>query len=225
MAMDGDRLAQLEEQIRSGSLFDCKLALDELAQGPSELVVPMLQRLLTGQDVLRRRFAVMGLGNHQTDDSFRVLTMLLEQEADHNVLAEAANSIFEFGEVAVPLLQELFHRNHNWLVRQTILSIMMEANDDEVLLDLIHAGLDDETQTVKEAAILAMGSVLKGPCHDRAVDVLATLSESSNWRDRWRAATTLCLASGERARDLLAKLKTDENHYVVAAALESNVAE
>ena len=223
--MDGDRLAQLEEQMRSTSLYECKLALDELSQCPSDLAVPVLERLLAGQDVVRRRFAVMGLGNHQTEASFQILKTLLEQEADVNILAEAANSIFEFGEPSIPLLQDLFLRSQNWLVRQTILSVMMEANNDEVLLELIRAGLDDEEQTVKETAILALGQVLKGPHHDAAVEVLARLSQSPNWRDRWRAATTICLPSGQQAKTLLPNLRNDDNHNVVAAALEAGLPE
>jgi len=221
--MDSDRLAQLEEQMDSNSLYECKLALDELSQCPSDVAVPVFERVLSGQDVVRRRFAVMGLGNHQTEESFQILKTLLEQETDHNIAAEAANSIFEFGERSIPFLQQFFHRNPNWLVRQTVLSVMMEANDDEVLLDLVRTGIEDEEQTVKETAILALESVLNGSYHDAAVEVLAGLSESSNWRDRWRTATTLCLASGERAKELLAKLKNDENHNVVAAALESEL--
>ncbi|MEM9152703.1 MAG: HEAT repeat domain-containing protein, partial [Cyanobacteria bacterium P01_F01_bin.3] len=61
--MDGDRLAQLEEQLRSGSVFQCKLALDELETCPSEQAVPVLQKLLDEKDVVRRRFAVMGLAH------------------------------------------------------------------------------------------------------------------------------------------------------------------
>lgn len=221
--MDSDRLTQLENDLRSGSLLASKQALDELASCPSDLVVPIFQRLLNENDVVRRRFAVMGLANHQTDDAFHVLKNLLEQERDHNILAEAANSIFEFGPVAIPLLQNLFHRNHNWLVRQSILSIMMEADNDDILLDLVKAGLNDDTQTVKETAILALGTILKGSQHDTAVDLLAELSNAPNWRDRWRAATTLSLASGEKAKNLRSKLQKDDHHRVVAAALDAGL--
>lgn len=221
--MDGDRLAQLEEQIRSGSVFQCKLALDELETCPSEQVVPIFQKILNEKDVVRRRFAVMGLAHHQTEESFEVLKRLLENEKDSNILAEAANSIFDFGPHTIPLLQAVFHRNDNWLVRQSIVSILMEANDDDALLDVVKVGIQDETQTAKETAILALGKVLKGPHHDEAVELLATLSSSPNWRDRWRAATSLSLASGEKAKTLLAQLKQDDHHRVVAAALDAEI--
>ncbi len=101
----------------------------------------------------------MGLGNHRSEASFQILKALLEQEQVQNVMAEIANSLFEFGDRSVPLLQTLFIRNHHWLTRQTIL---MESNKNAVLLSVIREALQDETQTVKETAILALGQVLKG---------------------------------------------------------------
>ena len=221
--MDSDRLAQLEFLFRNGSVYDRKLALDELAQSPSEAVVPILERLATSSDFLCRRFAVMGLGNHRTDQSFQILTNLLEREQDENVLSEIANTLFEFGDRAIPLLQNLFERNHNWLTRQTILSILMESDREDVLLTVIRQGLLDPTQTVKETAILALGRLLKGVYADEALNLLTELSNAEFWRDRWRAATVLSLSSSPRAKPLLAKLQKDQKHYVVAAALESGI--
>jgi HEAT repeat protein len=221
--MDSDRLAQLESLLRSGAIDQRKAALDELAGCPSDLVVPVLQRLATEPDFLCRRFAVMGLGNHRTDASFQALKNLLERETDPNVLAEIANSLFEFGEQSVPLLQHLFERTTHWLTRQTILSILMEAQQDEILLAVIRSGLKDETQSVKETAILALGVVLKGSLHTQALDLLADLAEAESWRDRWRAATALTLSPDPRAKSILVRLQQDQNHYVAAAALETSL--
>lgn len=41
--------------------------------------------------------------------------------------------------------------------------------------------------------------------------------------DRWRSATTLSLSHNAEAKRLLAILQRDENHYVVAAALEEGI--
>jgi HEAT repeat protein len=221
--MDINRLTQLESQIRSGAINQRKAALDELAQCPANLAIPILQRLAVDQDFLCRRFAVMGLGNHRTAASLQVLKDLLEQELDHNVLAEIANSLFEFGDESVPLLQKLFERNRHWLTRQTIISILMEANQDDVLLAVIREGLQDEIQTVKETSILALGSLLNRELHEEAINLLAQLAQATDWRDRWRVATALSLSSDPRAKLLLAKLQQDENHYVVAAALEAGL--
>jgi HEAT repeat protein len=221
--MDANRLSQLEALLRSGAVNQRKQALDELATCPADLAVPLLQRLATDPDFLCRRFAVMGLGNHRTEASLQVLKQLLAQETDDNVVAEIANSLFEFGDAAIPLLQQLFERSHHWLTRQTIISILMEANHDAVLLTVIRAGLQDETQAVKETAILATGSLLKGSLKEEALNILLELATSADWRDRWRAATALTLATDPRATKMLIKLQQDPNHYVVAAALEASL--
>jgi HEAT repeat protein len=223
VSMDLNRLEQLEADLRQGRLDRRKAALDELAQSPAEEAIPILQRLTLSSDFLCRRFAVMGLGNHRTPAAFGVLQELLEQETDNNVVAEIADALFGFGPVAIPLLQQLFLRNSHWLTRQTILSVLMEAEQDQVLLDVIRTALTDETQTVRETAILALGVILKGELAPQALDILSQLAESDVWRDRWRAATALNLATDPRAQQLLAKLQQDENHYVVAAALEASL--
>ena len=219
-----DRLGQLEALLRDGSINQSRMALDELAQMPSEVVVPMLQTLTKAKNFQIRRLAVIGLGNHRTEASFQALKETLDQEKDGNVLAEAANSLFEFGDTAIPLLQALFSRCDEWLTRQTILSILMEAKQPEVLLDVVRAGLRDSTQTVRETAILAMGPLMNGPVEPEALTLLRELATAPNWRDRWRSATTLSLSSSAEAKRLLAMLSQDENHYVVAAALESGFA-
>ncbi|AKG22023.1 HEAT repeat domain-containing protein [Calothrix sp. 336/3] len=221
--MHSDRLFQLESMLRSGAINQRKAALDELAQTPAHIAIPLLQRLASDEDFLCRRFAVMGLGNHPTPASLQILKDLLEKEADNNVLSEIANSLFEFGDESVPVLQKLFERNHHWLTRQTIISILMEAHQDDVLLAVIREALQDETQTVKETAILALGTLLKGKLHQEALNILSELSQAQDWRDRWRTATALNLSSSPQAKEILAKLQQDENHYVVAAALEASL--
>jgi HEAT repeat protein len=63
---------------------------------------------------------------------------------------------------------------------------------------------------------------MAGELQTEAVDLLAELATAALWRDRWRAATALCLSTDPRAKSLLAQLQQDENHYV-AAALEKQV--
>jgi HEAT repeat protein len=221
--MNANRLAQLESWLRSSAIDQRKRAIDELATCPSDIAIPILQRLATDPDFICRRFVAMGLGNHRTEASFQILKVLLEQEQDQNVMAEIANSLFEFGDRSVPLLQSLFIRNQHWLTRQTILSILMESNQDDVLLAVIREALQDETQTVRETAILALGRVLKGDLQSEAMALLGELAIADFWRDRWRTATALTCASDPDAAAILTKLQQDENHYVVAAALEASL--
>jgi HEAT repeat protein len=222
--MTPDRLNQLEQQLRSQALNERKAALDELAKTDSNLAVPILQRLAAESDFLYRRFGVMGLGNHPTPESLATLKQLLEQEKDANVLAEIANSLFEFGDQALPLLPELFARSDHWLLRQTIMGILVDADRPEILFNVLELGLQDTDVTTKEAAILALGTLVNQTgWGDRVMPLLLELAKSERWRDRWRAATTLSIAADDRAKVALMKLQQDENHYVVAAALEAGI--
>ncbi len=218
-----ERLAQLEQDLRSAPVNVCKEALDMLRHCPSEKAVPLFVAIAQDGEFLRRRFAVMGLGNHQTEASFQALRMLAQEEADSNVLAEIANSLFEFGEPSLPLIQDIFDGHSNWLLRQSIISIVMESDRDDMLLDMVQKALDDEEQSVVETGILALGKLLKGSEATSALDLLEGLASNQYWRIRWRTATTLTLSEDARAKALLATLQKDEHHRVVAAALEGSV--
>ncbi len=219
--MEQERLVQLESDLRTGAMDQCKRALDELAQGPSDLVVPMLLRVAEEGDFLRRRFAIMGLGNHRTEAAFAALQARMAAEQDGNVLAEIANSLMEFGDRAVPLLAELFQRSTHWLTRQSIISILIDAQADEVLLAVIREALADPEQSVKETAILGLAQIWRGALKDEALDLLAELAQDGDWRVRWRAANALAPCPDPRAKAILAPLRQDAHHRVVAAALEA----
>jgi len=219
--MNPNRIEQIELNLRASALNERKAALDELAEFPSEVAVPILQKLATEKDVGLRRLAVMGLGNHPTEASFQALQQILEHNQDGNVLSEAANSLFEFGDLAIPLLQQLFERSDNWLVRQTVISLLMETEHSDVLLAVVIESLKDKTQTVKQAGILALGQVLKSSLKNQALALLTELAQDSDWQNRWQTAIALQGCQDPQAKQLIAKLQQDENFRVVAAALES----
>lgn len=221
--MDPQHLAQLEADMRNGPVDRCYQALKELAKSPADLAVPLLERLSESGDFLRRRFAIMGLGNHRTPESFAVLQSRLDREKDPNVLGEIANSLFEFGEPAIPLLQTLFHRCDHWLTRQSILSILVESDRPEILLDVIRTALADPTASVQEAGILSIGPILKSPLKSEGLSLLVEFAKSPDWRIRWRVATTLSICDDPIAKTTLATLRQDEHHRVVAAALEGGL--
>ncbi|MEM8810835.1 MAG: HEAT repeat domain-containing protein [Cyanobacteria bacterium P01_G01_bin.38] len=219
--MPPEDLTQLEQALRDRALNIRKAALDELATLPAEVAVPVLKQLAAEPDFLLRRLAVMGLGNHQVPDAFDTLESLLYQEEDSNVLAEVANSLFEFGAPAIPLLKRLFDTNPHWLIRQTILSLLLETTGYATLLAVATAGLDDETQTVKETAILALRHVLASDYQADALALLTEMAQSKIWRDRWRAATALTGCQAPQAKQLVQQLQKDENYRVSAAALDA----
>lgn len=219
--MTPERIAALEKQLRSTALNQRKAALDELAECASEIAVPILQTLAQDPDFMLRRLAVMGLGNHRTPASLAALQQMVQQEKDANVLAEAANSLFEFGDEAVALLEELFDHNSDWLLRQTIVALLMEADRPEVLLRVARSAIRGNDVSVHETGILALNVILKTPLQSEALATLSQLAEATDWRTRWRTATALTGCETPEAKALLAKLQQDEHYRVVAAALEA----
>ena len=218
--MDKDRLNQIEINLRSNRIDLRTSALDELANLDSDMAIPILERLYQEKDFLLRRFAVMGLGNHRTGAVWEILSNILETEQDHNVLSEAANSLFEFGDRSVPILKQLFTGSNHWLVRQTVISILVDSNNPEVLMDVATLALKDEDQTTKETGILALSRLLNTPLKQQAIDLFAQLAQDNYWRTRWRTAIALTASSDPQVKQLLAQLQKDEHYRVVAAALE-----
>ncbi len=222
--MTPDELYQLEKDLQAPALNVRITALNTLATQPTAVALPILQRLAQNESFLIRRLAVMGFGNQAPDKTaLTSLQELMTAENDANVLAEVANALYEFGEVSIPLLVQMFEANDNWLLRQTVLSILQESNHPDVLLAVSLKALEDPTQTVKETAILSLRQVLMSPLQPQALATLAELAQSKIWRDRWRAATALTGCDHPQATQLLTQLQRDENHYVVAAALDASM--
>ena len=217
--MNEDRLKQLKIQLRDRALNKRKEALDALASMPSEVALPILQQLFQESDFALRRFAVMGLGNHLTEESLIVLQNILTQEKDPNVLAEAANSIYEFGDRSIPILQNLFITSDNWLVHQTVIALLVDSKNYAILLEIIKLGLADDDQTTKETAILSLSQLIDTEYKQQAFDLFAVLAEDDFWRTRWRTAIALSASQDLPAKQLLARLQQDEHYRVVAGAL------
>ena len=218
--MDSDRLNQIKLKLRNNGIYQRKLALDELATMSSDLALPILQELSLDQDFALRKIAVMGFGNHPTEESFKLLTQMLETEKDANVLAEAANSLFEFGDCSIEPLQQLFSNSDNWLVHQTVISILVDHNNPDVLLQIVKSAISDRDQTTKETGILALSRLLNTSLKQAALEIFTTLAADDFWRTRWRTAVALTASQDPQARELLTKLQQDEHYRVVAAALE-----
>ena len=219
--MNSDRLKQLKLNLRNNNIYQRQLALNELATIPSKSALPILQELSESQDFALRRIAVMGLGNHATDKSFELLMQVLATEKDANVLAETANSLFEFGDRAIEPLEQLFIDCDNWLVRQTVISILVDSRNPDVLLRIANLAIADRDQTTKETGILALSRLLNTPLKQQALDIFSELATNKYWRTRWRTAIALTASQDPQARSLLSKLQQDDHYRVVAAALEN----
>ena len=221
---DNDELpvdvAQIDRDLRGRAIDKQKAALDKLAQIPADVAVPILARLLESSDFMQRRIAVMGLGNHLVEESFQLLVGVITNDSDPNVTGEAANAIVDFGERAIPLLVTLFRNADNWLIRQSIIPLLMDTNYHAELLTIAEIAIADETQSVKEVGILALGHLLNSPQQERALSLLLELCKDPNWRNRWRATIALQTLQNPATKAAIAQLQQDEHFRVVAAALE-----
>ncbi len=213
-------LEQIDRDLRGRAIDKQKAALDRLAQVPADLAIPLLARLLTSNDFIQRRLAVMGLGNHRVEASFQLLTDVITSDGDPNVMGEAANAIVDFGDRAIPLLVTLFRNTDSWLVRQSIVPLLMDTNHHAELLTISEIAIADETQSVKEVGILALGHLLNSPVGDRALSLLLELCKDPLWRNRWRAAISLQSLQNPATKAAISQLQQDEHFRVVAAALE-----
>ncbi|MCY7368801.1 MAG: HEAT repeat domain-containing protein [Chamaesiphon sp.] len=213
-------LEQIDRDLRGRAIDKQRAALDRLAQVPADVAVPLLARLLESSDFMHRRMAVMGLGNHRVEDSFQLLAGVIARDLDPNVMGEAANAIVDFGDRAIPLLVDLFKKTDNWLVRQSIIPLLIDANAQAELLTTAEIAIADDTQSVKEVGILALGHLLNSPFQARALSLLLALCHDPSWRNRWRATIALQRLQNSATRTAIAQLQQDEHFWVVAAALE-----
>lgn len=218
--MDQDRLQQIETDLRSKRIDVRKAALDQLATVDSDSALPILKKLATEKDFGLRCLAMAGFNNYLTDNSFEYLANVLKEEKDHSVLAEAANSIYDFGEKAIAPLQDLFDDCENWLVRHTVVAVLVESENPQVLLSIAEKAIQTQTQMTKEIGIAALNKLLKTALKEEAFNLFSQLTQDVDWYIRRCTAIALKASQEPQARQLIAKLQQDENYRVVAAALE-----
>ncbi len=220
--VDGDakESIELERELRAAGLHQRWAAANALATHPAAVAIPIFERLLAEKDIGLRRLATIGLGKHGSEEAFVSLQAILAAGGDPMILAEAANSLFDFGDVAIPILHELFDRSTHWQIRQTVISLLVETDRYEVLLAVATTALTDETKVIRELGILSLKQVLQSPLQASALDLLAKLAEDPDWHIRWCVAIALHNCQEPLAKELLIELQQDENYRVVAAALE-----
>jgi HEAT repeat protein len=221
--MDNDRSIELEQNLRAAALHQRMAAANELAGYPATAAMPIFKRLLSEKDVGLRRLAVMGLSKHRSDESFVELQTILNSSGDPIIIADAADALFEFGDVAMPILQQLFDRSTQsaqWQIRQTVISLVLDTDRYDVILPLLTAALADESMVVRELSIIAFQQLLYSPCQAEALALLVKFASDPNWQMRWCAARCLHGSPETQARQAIALLQQDEDFRVIAAALE-----
>jgi HEAT repeat protein len=214
-------LAAIAEHLDSENPQDRMRGITALREYDAPIAVPLLMRCVHDSEVLIRSFVTMGLGYKQTPEAYAHLLMMLERESDPNIRAEAANSLSKYGKVAIPHLVKAFHANLNWLMRLSIIPALSQLEAPQELMELCQAGLRDADPTVKETAITYLMDFADRPESEEALDLLLPYVASEHWHLRRQVALVLKSFSQERGRAALIELRQDEDHRVVAAALEA----
>jgi HEAT repeat protein len=196
-------------------------AIAALRDYPTEVAVPLLLEHHQDSEFLVRSFVARELGRKQNTDSFEVLLQIMLCDDNPNVRAEAANSVSLFQGISPPHLLRAFARDDNWLVRRSILAALVEMNCSAELLAAARMGIAGDDLSVRGAAIAALGSLAPTEHAQAALELVLSGQESPVEYVRIRVAHSLRYFEAPEAKAALIKLRQDESHRVVGAALES----
>jgi len=216
-------LHQIETDLDSPNPQNRLKAIAELRQHEPALAIPLLKQRMYDQEFIIRSFVAIGLGVHQTDQAFALLVNLIENDRDHNVRAEAANSLAKYGECAIPYLVELFQQDSHWLVRQSILAALDGKKYPETLFKLCLIGLRGDNTVVQQAAIANLGELAETSQASSALELLLSGVDSLQGTIRAQTALALRRFDHPKAQTALGKLRNDSDYQVVGATLEGLV--
>ena len=187
--------------IASGDPSRAMPALAALRMVPDEEAIPLLLLGLEQETFMIRSLACAGLGVKRSEEGWQALVRALQDDADANVRAEAANALVSHSlQRAWPLLRAAFEADGQWLVRCSILSAVAEHQElgAPELLELSRMAIADGDGTVRVGGAEILGRLVRE----------AEAADSAAVSD-----------AREQARALLARLHDDPDHRVVAAAL------
>jgi HEAT repeat protein len=196
-------------------------AIAALKGYPTDVAVPYLLQAIEDPEFLVRTFVVMGLGHHQTSETFAALLQFLKFDNTPSVRAEAANSLSLFGPVAAPHLVAAFEQDSHWLLRQSILAALCDLVCWPELYDVCIKGIQVEERTIQESAIRALGLFTEAPQRELVLSQLLELSHSAQPHIRKCVAQVLRAYSDEQAMQALERLRQDPDLQVVAATWPS----
>lgn len=151
------KLNEIKSYLESPNPQNRMKAIVELRNHNPSVVVPLLKQRMYDKEFVIRSFVAMGLGYKRNEEGFQILLDLIENEQDPNVKAEAANSLANYGERAIPYLLELFKTESHWLIRQSIFAVMNEINSPDLLFKLACWGLQGDDLVVKFISIATLG--------------------------------------------------------------------
>ncbi len=193
----------------------------ELRNHTPEVAAPLLLDHIKDSEFLVRSFVAMGLGRKRSPEGFTALLEMIQSDGDPNVRSEAANSLSYYGDSAVSYLRKMYEEDDHWLVRRSIIAAMADLDAPEELLEICEIGLSGDDEPVMESCVSCLGMFSNTEQQDSALNLLLPLTNDESWRIRLQVAKALGQYKTEKATAALNKLKTDENHRVVAGVLES----
>jgi HEAT repeat protein len=216
-------LREIRVEINSENPQDRMRALVALRLYNAKDAVPILISKLSDPETIVRSFATIGLGLKRNADAFAALIELMQNDQDPNLVAEAANSLAQYGQSALPYLMKLFLNQEHWLIRLSILPILVELDCPAELFELCGWALKDEDETVKESAIEHLARFAGSPVQEIVLEELLPLVQENSWRIRRQLALSLRSFDHEQAKTALLQLQQDPDDRVVSAVLEASL--
>ena len=216
-------IEQIKDALNNSDPQQRMKGIRELRSYGADQAVPLLLNHVNDQEFLVRSFVAMGLGRKQSDQAFEALLTMIKQDKDPNVRSEAANSLSFYGDVAVPYLREMYETDDHWLVRRSIIAALVDLKSPQELLEICEIGLSGEDEPVMESCISALGLLAGSKQETAALKLLLTFAKDYSWRIRLQVAKSLGRYDHPEAIAALTQLKSDQDHRVVGAVLESMI--
>ena len=221
-------LTEIKAKIFSEDPQDRMKAITALKDFGPDVAVPLLLQRKDDKEFMIRSFVAMGLGHKQSDLAYEALIQIVRTDNDPNVRSEAANSLSKYGVVALPLLIEAFNANDHWLMRLSLFPILEELAIAEQLsaqdfYQICITSLNDKDVMVKAAGIAGMQQFVGTDYEADAIALLEPFVSAERWYLRRQVALSLKAFPSKSTDSMVAILRRDEDHRVVAATLEGLV--
>jgi HEAT repeat protein len=217
-------LEQIRADLESADPQARMQALVALRFHDAEVAVPLLIPKLVDPEFIIRSFAATGLGKKQTSEAFTALIEVIHREnQDPNLLAEAANSLAEYGQSALPYLINLFINQPHWLIRLSILPALTMLDCPVELFELSRLALRDRDETVREVAIEYLAEFASSPDQEIVLEELLSLLQDESWRVRRQLALVLRQFDPQLVTTAIQQLRQDPDYRVVGAVLEGTL--
>ncbi len=197
-------------------------AITALRQYDAQVAVPLLQRFICDKEFVVRSMAANSLGRIRNQAAFDSLVELVRVETDDNVRAEAANSLANYGDAALPELMGLFQESDHWLVRQSILAAVSETASHQDFLEFCRYALLDGDEFIQQAAISYLALFAETDLAPSALNMMLPFATSESVNLRTQVAHTLIYFDDPEAIAALEELKHDSDYRVVGATLEKS---